>query len=78
MIEPYEYKICVILRIASDHFNQTQKNVDSLSELCPLDVATGGKSLGVRLVMVEATNLIPLVISFSQHSESTKTALYCG
>ena len=71
-------KICVTLRIANDHFNQTQKNVDSSSKLCLLDVATGGESLGVRLVMVEATELIPLVVYFNQHNESTNTALYCG
>jgi hypothetical protein len=67
-----------MLKIASDHFNQTQKDVDSSSKLCPLDVATGGESLGVRLVMVEATKLVPLVVPFSQQNESTKTALYCG
>jgi len=71
-------RICIMLRIASDHFNQTQKNVDSSSKLCPLDVATGGKSLGVRLVVVEATKLIPIDVSFSQHSESKKTALCCA
>ena len=71
-------RICVMLRIASDHFNQTQKNVDLSSKLCPLDFVTGGKSVGVRLVVVEATKLIPLVVSFNWHSESTKTALYCG
>ena len=71
-------RICAMLRIASDHFKQTQKNADSSSKLCLLDVATGGKSLGVRLVMVEATKLIPVVVSFSRHSDSTKTALYCG
>ena len=64
-----------MLRNSSDHFNQTQNNVDTSSKLCPLDVATGGKSLGVRLVVVEATKLFPIV-SFSRHSESTK--LYCG
>ena len=52
------------------------ENFDSSSKLCLLDGTTCGKSLGVRLGMVDFTKLIPLVVSIL-HSESTKTAL-CG